>query len=97
MSSTRSGVPSVETVEQRAQARLGDDELAVGVLDVARELGTAARRVDPDQHAARECRRAEPEHEVGHVLEHHADVERTPAARASRRAARCAKRRRSSR
>ena len=53
-SSTRAvRVAEVEAVEQREVARLGDDELAVGVGDVARELGAAARGVDADEHRAR--------------------------------------------
>ena len=75
------GHAEVEALEQRAVTRLGDDPLAVRVAHVARELRAAPRRVDPDDHAAGERRRSEPERELWDVLEQHADVERTFRAR----------------
>ncbi len=59
-----------------APCPVGDDQLAVGVADVASQLGAAPRRVDADDRRARERGAAEPEQVLGHVLEQHADVER---------------------
>ena len=59
--------------------RVGDDELAVGVPDVVRELRAAPGRVDADDRRAGERGTAEQEDVLGHVVEQHADVERVVA------------------
>ena len=55
---------------------VGRFELAVGVRDVALELGAAARRVDADDARTGEGGAEEGEHEVGGVVEQDADVRR---------------------
>ena len=87
---TRSRVDAeVEAVEQREELPLGHDELAVGVADVGGELGAAPRRVDAHHRGPRHRARAEPEAQLGHVLEEEADVERPrPAQRQRERGAR---------
>ena len=62
--------------EQRRCARLGQQQRAVGVLHVARQLRAAAGRVDADDRRAGERGRAQREPELGDVVEQHADVER---------------------
>ena len=45
-----------DLVEQRPHAGVGDDQLAISVIDVAGELGAAARRIDADDRRARKPR-----------------------------------------
>ena len=66
-----------DALQQGPHDTVGDDELAVGVVDVARELSAAARRIDTDDRRAREPGARQQEDELGHVLEEHADVERS--------------------
>ncbi len=66
----------VEAVEQVRVAAFGDDELAVGVGDVAGELGATACRVDADDDGVGERGRTEPHRELGDVVEEQADVRR---------------------
>ncbi len=68
--------PEVEVVEERTVRRLGDDEHAVGVADVVRQLRAAPGRVDPDDSRARERGASQQEDVLGHVVEQDADVER---------------------
>ena len=58
---------------------LGDEELAVGVADVGGELVAAPGRIDADHRRSGHRTRAEPEAELGHVLQEVADVERPGA------------------
>ncbi len=60
--------------------RLGDDQAAMGVLDVAEEVLTAAGVVQPDHRGARKRGAAEREEVLGHVVEEDRDVRR-PAGR----------------
>ena len=66
-------------------ARLGDDEVEVGVLDVAGRCSPRRGVVQADDRGAREGRAAEGEQVVGRVVEQHPDVERpsSPAGRAA--------------
>ena len=84
------GHPEVEAVEQRR----GAGSVTISWQSVWRmsRASSAPRRVGliPTTAAARERRRADPEREVGHVLEQHADVERALAARREQERARCA-------
>ena len=61
--------------EQRQVGLLGQQQRAVGVLHVARQLGAAPRRVDPDERRARHRARAQREPDLRDVVEQHADVE----------------------
>ena len=62
--------------EQLEVRGLGQHERAVGVGDVARQLGAAPGRVDADDGRAGERGAAQREPELGDVVEQHADVER---------------------
>ena len=71
--------PLVSAVEPQAvegvqPGVVGDDELAVAVVDVAFEVGAAARGVDADHRRAGQCTGADPERELGYVVEQDADV-----------------------
>ncbi len=66
----------VEAVEQFEVAGLGDDELALGVIDVAFEPFAAARGVDADDRRSAQRGGARPHREVGQVLEQQPDVRR---------------------
>ena len=68
------GRTEVETVEQVEMTALGDHELALGVRDVALELGAPTCRVDADDRRAAHRRGAQPHRVLGHVVEQHADV-----------------------
>ncbi len=54
---------------------VGDQELALGVGQVAHQLVAAVGGVGADHHGADQRRRLEPEDELGHVVEHEGDVE----------------------
>jgi hypothetical protein len=69
--------PDVEAVEQRRQRVLRDDELAVGVADVAGQLLAPPSGVDADDAGAAQRSGTEEEHVLGDVLEQHADVDGT--------------------
>ena len=56
--------------------RLGDDELALGVVDVALEAFAAARGVDADDRRRAHRGGTRPHREVGEVLEQETDVRR---------------------
>ena len=60
---------------------LGDDQLAVGIGDVACELGSLAGRVDADHRGATHRAGSQPQAQLGNVLEQESDVERTRAPR----------------
>ena len=62
---------------QREVGRVRDEELALGVREVAHQFVPAVGRVGPDHDSAGEGRRLEPEDELGHVVEHDRDVEGT--------------------
>ena len=57
-------------------ARLGDDELAVGVGDVAQQVLAAAGVVEADDGGAGEGGAAEGEEVLGHVVEQDGDMRR---------------------
>ena len=63
-----------DRLEQRQVPGLGDDEVAVGVLDVAQQVLVAPRVVEPDDRRPCERRPAQREDVVGRVVEEHADV-----------------------
>ena len=67
----------VESVEEPDELALGHDELAVGVADVGCQLGAAARRVDAHHRGPGHRTGAEPEAQLGDVLEQEPDVERS--------------------
>ena len=66
-----------DAFEQRPHGAVGDDQLAVRVIDVAGELRPPARRVDADDRGPGQTRAQQHEDELRHVLEQHADVERS--------------------
>ena len=68
------GKVECDLVEQRPHGSVGDDQLAIRVIDVAGELGAAARRIDADDRRARKAGAQQQEDELRHVLEQHADV-----------------------
>ena len=65
-----------DRLEQARVARLGDDEPAVRVLDVAQQVLVAPRVVETDDGRADQRRAAEREEVVGGVVEQHRDVAR---------------------
>ena len=71
-----SGEIERDPVEQGPHGVVGDDQLAVGVIDVAGELRAAAGRVDTNDRRAGEPGAHQQEDELRHVLEQHPDVER---------------------
>src|SRR5882762_4304994 len=74
---TSSGVKATadaDAVEQPHLTLLGNDQLAVGMANVAFELCAPAGGVDPDDHRSGEGRAAQEEHVLGHVFEQHADM-----------------------
>ena len=64
-------------VEQRLVAGLGDEELHVGVRDVAGQVFATSGVVQPDHGRPRQSRAAEGEDVVRCVVKEHADVGRT--------------------
>ncbi len=54
--------------------RLGDEQLHVGVGDVAGQVLAPPRVVEPDDARSDETRPADRDHVVGRVVEEHADV-----------------------
>ena len=64
----------VGLVEQTEMVGVGHNELALGVRDVASEVGPAAGRVDTDNGAARKRSTAEPEAVLRDVVEQYADM-----------------------
>ena len=68
--------PSSDGLEQRLVAGLGDQELHVGVRDVASEVLVAPGVVQPDQRRSHEPRTTQREHVVRGVVEEHGDVGR---------------------
>ncbi len=69
------GVADAGALHQGQVGRVGDQELALGVGQVAHQLVAAVGRVGPDHHGAGQGGRLEPEDELGHVVEHERDVE----------------------
>lgn len=65
----------IEAPQPTHAVAVGDDQLAVRVPDVGDQAVRAAGGVQPDDRCARQCRPAEPEHEVGHVVEQDTHVE----------------------
>lgn len=57
--------------------RFGDEEGAVAVVDVARQMVAALRIVDADDDGAGESGAAQGEKELRHVVEQDADVKRS--------------------
>ena len=68
-------------LDQREVGRVGDQELALGVGQVADQLVAPVGGVGADHHGAGQGRRLEPEDELGHVVEQDGDVEGTVLAR----------------
>ena len=66
--------PGGRALEERAEGRRRDEELAVGVTDELCELVATVGRVDADDHASRQRCRGEPEQVVRDVVQQHADV-----------------------
>ena len=82
---SRSAYSSVSVTRTRTPGRsrpsssgqvgaLGDQQPALGVQDVAGQLGAPAGGVDPGDGGPREGRRAQPEGELGGVVEQDAEV-----------------------
>ncbi len=69
--------------ERPGRPCIGDEQLALGVGEVAGQLVAPVGRVAADHHRAGERRAPEPEHELGDVVEEQRDVE---GARATQRA-----------
>lgn len=63
---------------------VGDDQLDIGVRDIAGEFRALTRRVDADERRATERCSREPEEIFGLVLQQHADMERAVDAQARR-------------
>jgi hypothetical protein len=61
-------------------AGVGDDEVAVGVPDVGRQLRAAPGRVDAYDGGPAQRRGADPKDVVRHVLQEHSEVRRAPGA-----------------
>ena len=93
----RIGVDHDKSVVGEAQVQAGqllssfvvcDDQLAVDVADLGLEFSTPAGRVDADDRGPGQGRCAQPEHELGSVLQQDPDVEGTgPSQRLCQRAA----------
>ena len=66
--------PEIEPLDERQMRNVCDQQLALGVRDVAGELVAAVIRVPPDHDVAPEGGSSEPEAELGHVVEQDADV-----------------------
>src|SRR3546814_5486959 len=66
----------VQTFEQLLALCVSDDELELGVPHLLLEVFTTAGAVDADDRGPGQCPGAEPEDELGVVLEQHPDVER---------------------
>ena len=62
--------------EQRHMRPFGEQQRAVGVLHVTRQLRAPAGRVDADERGAGHRARAQREPELGDVVEQHPDMER---------------------
>ncbi len=71
--------PVVEPAQPLRSRGVGDDQLTVGVPDVGSQVRGTARGVQPDDGRARQGGTAEPEHEIGHIVEQHPDVKRADA------------------
>ena len=74
------GVADAGTVDEGERGGVGDEELALGVGEVADQLVAAVRGVGPDDDGPRQCRAPEPEDELGNVVEQDGDVERAVGA-----------------
>ena len=77
----------IETVEQVAVRRVGEQDLAVGAQDVLGQRGAAAGVVDAAQHISAERRRRHRGEHLGGVAQQRADMQR-PVRVGDRRSAR---------
>lgn len=73
------GQPEVETGELCLPCGVRDDQLAVDVPDLGLEFRPATGRIDADHGGAGDRGAAQPEQELGGVLEQDSDVERSVA------------------
>ena len=71
------GQAGVEPGQEGEVGRLGDEELARRVPDVASQLGAPAGGVDADDDGPGQAGRPQPHGELGNVVEEDADVEGT--------------------
>ena len=80
----RQGRTEVVAFDQGPVSRVGDEQLALGVGEVAGQLVAPVGRVAADHHRAGERRAPDPEHELGDVVEEQRDVEGAGAAQRAR-------------
>ena len=75
------GRAEIEAIEQRLLRRVGDDQLAIGMANIASQFVAAPRGVDAHQRGAGKRGASGEKQILGNVLKQHADVKGAGLAR----------------